>query len=304
MKTVSKIYLFITSLFFLFSPFSLGLVIIYFEDTNLEEYGSGLIVNLVLLLILGTVIAFNISKKKLAVPNQFEIKLLLFGLLSNIVIYFYVFQNSLNIDYFMTIYFTIILVLLLYLLIIDRTNLNYELWIFAILFFIVDFIHYQYISSHDMINQIDYINANFIQRIFYYSVPLATLTLFVAKIRNYKVIDTYAYVFITVTALITLVFVQGIDVEDKFVLTLNLLIPFIIITDFIISIIYKRFNVYKITFYIRMGTIIMLIYIYDGVLYFVMNSYSDHNMYEMVMIIYIVLICNIIEFLVPNKKIS
>lgn len=301
MKTTSKIYLFITSLFFIFSPFSLGLSVIYFEDSSLSEHISGLIMNVGLLIILGTTVAILISKKKLAPPSKFEIRLLIFGILSNIVIYFYVFQNSLSIDNFMTIYFTIILVLFLYMLVIDRHKYNYELWIFAILFLIVDFIHFEYISDHIEILPENYIDANFIQRIFFITVPVTTLAIYSWKIKQYKIMDYFSYVFIGLALLITLIFVESINGSDKFILTLNLLIPFVIIVDFIVSIIYKKFSIFKITFYIRVLSIILLIYIYDGIHYFVMDSYSDHNLIELVMIIYVAIVCNLIEYLVPKK---
>ena len=303
MKNASRIYLFITSLFFMFSPFSLGIVEIYFEDTSMKDHISGIIVNLALVLILVTVLGIVIKKEKLKVPNEFEIKLLIFGLLSNIVIYFYAFQNSLEIERFITIYFTIIMVLILYYFIIDRKRLNYELWIFAILFLIVDFIHFEYIFRDYGGGSYfpHYIQANFGHRLLFYSVPLATLALFISKIKNYKIMDWFSYVFIGLTILISLVFIQGIDIEDKLILTFNLILPFVFVIDIIISIIYKNFKIYKITFYVRMGTIILLIYIYNGISYFVVSSYSDHNLIELVMITYVVIICNLIEYLVPKK---
>ena len=306
MKHAFRIYLFITSLFFMFSPFSLGIVEIYFEDTTLKDHISGLIVNMVLVFILAIVLGILMKNKKLKIPNRFENKLLIFGLLSNIVIYFYTFQNSLNIERFITIYFTIVLVLILYYFIIDRKKLNYERWIFAILFLMVDFIHFEYIFRDFGGGSYfpHYIQANFAHRLLFYTVPTATLTLFITKIRKYDVMDWFSYVFIGLTILISLVFIQGIDIEDKLILTFNLIIPFVIVIDIIISIIYKNFKIYKLTFYIRMGTIILLIYIYNGINYFVMNSYSDHNLIELIMITYIVIICNLIEYLVPKKIID
>ena len=83
----------------------------------------------VLLLILGITIAILITNKRLSSPTRLEMKFLLFGFLSNIVIFFYAFQNALNIEEFVTIYFTMILVLLLYMLMVDRKKINYEILI-------------------------------------------------------------------------------------------------------------------------------------------------------------------------------
>ncbi len=298
MKKTSKLYLFFTSLFFLFSPFSLGLTYIYFDDAEEFLEINGLIINIVLILILGTVMGILIFKEKLNMPNKEEIKYLIFGLLSNVVMYFYVFQDPLNIEKFMTIYFAMILILLLYMLIIDYKKLNYELWIIAVFFFVVDFIHYEYIGSHnsDIFRNVD---VNFIQRVFYSFVPLVALTLYISKIIKYKIIDTFAIIIFAIAILVSTIYL-GIESDSKFILTLNLLIPFVIITDFILSIIYKRFNMYKIPFYIRMVTIILLIFIYYGEDYFIMSSYSGHGLYELIMITYVVIICNFIEFLIPK----
>jgi len=309
MKQISKLYLFFTSLFFLFSPFSLGLVFIYFEDTNISYESAGMFINIVLVLILVTIIGALYYKEKIEMPKKEELKYLIFGLLSNVIMYFYVFQEYLNIEKFMTIYFTIIIVLLLFMLIIDHKKLNYELWILAVLFFIVDFIHFEYIFYNwnellsDTLNEANHIAATFIQRVFFSIVPLAVLALFIVKIKLYKVIDTFAIIIIAI-AVLTLSIYFGVDTEGKFLLTLNLIIPFVIVTDFIISKIYKRFNLYKIPFYIRMITIIILLYIYHGEDYFIMDSYSDHGLYELIMITYVVVICNLIEFLIPKQPIA
>jgi len=65
MKISSKLYLFFTSLMFLFVPLSIGLSSIYFELNNDNIYLLGLLVNIILLLILSGVIAALICKKKL-----------------------------------------------------------------------------------------------------------------------------------------------------------------------------------------------------------------------------------------------
>jgi len=301
MKGKSKIYLFLTSLFFMFAPFSLGLTVIYFEDTLLIEWASGLIVNVSLWIILGIVIGILIKKKRILQPSKLELKLLLFGILSNVILYFYTFQNSLKIDHFITIYFSMILMLLLYQVIIDHKKFNYELWIIALLFFSIDIIHFNFVSSHNDLLETDYIDANFIQRLMYISIPLTTLALFITKIKKYKVMDYFTYTFIGIVILMPLVYFDRIETDNKFILTLNLLIPFVIVTDIIVSIIYKKFNVYKITFYIRMSTIAILIYIYEDTHYFVKSTYSNINLAELVFITYVIIICNLFEYLIPKK---
>jgi len=84
-------------------------------------------------------------------------------------------------------------------------------------------------------------------------------------------------------------------------LTLNLILPFVIIADFITMLIYKRFNILKVPFYIRLYTIMILMIYYaeEGLLQ--SKTYSNEGLYEMVAILYVALICNLIIFLIPKK---
>lgn len=299
MKTTSKLYLFFTSLMFLFAPLSLGLTAIYFEINNDEMYLPGLLVNVILLLILALIISLLIKNKKLEIPNAIERKILLFGFLSNVVIYFYVFQNSLVIEKFITIYITLVLILLLYYFIISKRPIIYELWIFGIWFLIMDTIHYQFVWTEGYYNQ--YVEVNFLQHIFYLTIPLLTFSIFIYEIFKYKVLDVFTKIAIVIVLLSTVIIFESVDMDSKYMLTLNLILPFVIIADFITMLIYKRFNILKVPFYIRLYTIMLLMIYYaeEGLLQ--PKTYSNENLYEMVTILYVALICNLIIFLIPKK---
>ena len=141
MNTSLKQYLFFTSLMFLFAPLSLGLTTIYYKTRY--THIQGLSINLSLIAILVLIMFLLKQRGKLAFPNFLEMKYLLFGLLSNVIIFFYVFQNSLNIEKEMTIYLIILLILLLFFFIINKKIIIKELWIFSIWFLVIDTIHYQ-----------------------------------------------------------------------------------------------------------------------------------------------------------------
>ncbi len=304
MKTSSKLYLFFTSLMFLFAPLSIGLAAIYFEIDNDEIHLPGLLVNVILLLILVGIIGALIYKKKLLMPNLLEKKFLLFGLLSNVVMYFYVFQNSLVIEEFITVYITVVLILLLYFVIISKKPIIYELWILGVWFFIMDTIHYQFIYRTGSYYDYEIIDVNFLQHIFYLTIPLLALGLFAYHMYKYKVIDIFTSISIGILLLVTLLFFEGIDMESKFMLTLNLILPFVILTDFITMLIYKRFNILKIPFYLRLYTLLVLVIYYAEEGLFQSTTYSYEGLWEMVAIIYVALICNLIILLLPHKGVS
>lgn len=303
MKTSSKLYLFFTSLMFLFAPLSIGLAAIYFEFDEDKIHLPGLLVNVILLLILVGVIGALIKKKKLLMPNLLEKKYLLFGLLSNIVMYFYVFQYSLVIEEFISVYITVVLILLLYFVIISKKPIIYELWILGIWFFILDTIHYQFIYSttdFPLIGSI--VDVNFFQHIFYLTIPLLALGLFLYHMYKYKVIDVFTSIASVILVLTIVVFFEGIDMQSKYMLTLNLVLPFVILTDLITMLIYKRFNTLKIPFYMRLYTLLVLIIYYGEEGLFQSNTYSRQGLYEMVAIIYVAIVCNLIVYLLPHKE--
>ena len=92
--------------------------------------------------------------------------------------------------------------------------------------------------------------------------------------------------------------------ETKFMLTLNLILPFVILVDFITMLIYKRFNTLKIPFYMRLYTLFILIIYYGEEGIFQSTTYSHEGLWEMVAIIYVALICNLIVLLLPHKEVS
>jgi hypothetical protein len=302
MKHSSKIYLFFTSLLFLFAPLSLGLASIYFPDSEDNIHLQGIVINLGLLAILALIMFLLKVRKKLSYPNVSEMKYLLFGFISNIIIFFYVFQNSLNIEKEMTVYLIILIILLLYFFIIDKKTIIKELWIFSVWFLVVDTIHYQVYFQERYLFPVTEVESGFLLTTFYLSIPILALVLYVYNMKKYKVIDTFTVISIGIVSLTLLLFFNVVDMNSEFIMTINLILPFVLITDFITMLIYKRFNPLKITFYLRLYTIMVLIFIYSESDYFIQTSFIHERLYEMVGIIYVAIIANFIVFLFPAKE--
>lgn len=304
MGKVLKIYLFFTSLFFLLPSFSRGIAEIYFEPNFDDEAWIGLVINIVLIGIVALIIFALIKKDKIPALKIADFKYLGFGLVSNVIIFFYTYQRQLDIEQVMTIYLAVIFISIAYMFIIDKKKFNYEIWILALLYFAVDLIHFEYLRYTLNNNPYPYHMNAFFTRIFYYIIPLVTIILTVIKIRTYKVIDTFTIIFITITTLMILVNFEAFESESKFILTLLLVAPFVIIIDFIVSAIYKKFTLYKVAFYLRVGTIFLTILMYSETDYFTQQTaqFMHHDFYEMIMFIYIVIIANLIEYLIPKKK--
>jgi len=136
----SKLYQILGYLEFIFVPFIAGLVIV-FRDMNANDVEIyTLVINLVVTLVLSIILSLA-SGKGLPALTKLDLKYLLFGFLGNIIIYFYTFQNALEIEKFVTIYIVILLILVCKYLIFDRTFRHKELWISMLVFFIVDIIN-------------------------------------------------------------------------------------------------------------------------------------------------------------------
>ena len=241
MKSSSRLYLFFTSLLFLFPPLSLGLAGIYFNSSYNTMHIPGLLINIGLIAILILIIILLIHRKELNLPNLADKKFLLFGILSNIIIFFYVFQESLNITKEMTIYLIVIAILLLYFFIIDKKTVIKELWILSIWFFVIDTIHFNYIYAGWGYSTNE-ISTNFFITLLYISIPILGVGLYIYEIIKYKIIDVFTIISIGLVSLTLLLFGDLVVMNSQFILTLNLILPFVIITDFVTMLIYKKFN--------------------------------------------------------------
>lgn len=304
MKASSRLYLFFTSLLFLFPPLALGLASIYFAVSYDTVHFPGLMINIGLIVILGLIMFLLIERRQLKFPSFNDRKFLLFGILSNIVIFFYTFQQSLDIERLMTIYLIMIVILFLYFIIINKKPIIKELWILSIWFLLVDTLHYRYWYVGEYGQMWDYTSATPLLVIFYSTIPLLGLGLYVYEIKKYKIIDIFSIISIGLVSLTLLLFGDVVVMNSEFIMTINLIIPFVIITDFVTMLIYKRFNPLKVAFYIRLYTIMVFIFIYSEQQYFSSSTFSSKELYEMVGIIYAAIVCNLIVYLIPKKEVK
>ena len=120
MKKQSRLYYILSYVFFILPPFIWGLVELYREQNYDTVHITSLIINILVYVVLVVVIALLVYKKKMHIPTQEERKYLLFGFIGNIVIYFYTFQNLMNIDNIVTIYLVLMIILVVYYFLIQK----------------------------------------------------------------------------------------------------------------------------------------------------------------------------------------
>lgn len=301
----SKLYLFFTSLMFLFAPLSAGISFIYFDGYEDFTHFQGLVINLVFIAIMALAIYILKERKVLALPNIKESKHLLFGLLSNILIYFYVFQYSLEIQRLMSIYLVVFLILILYFFIIDKKTIIKELWILNIWLLFMDTLHYQSFYNNVPASYMLGDVGSFFVVLLYFSIPLVGLGLYIYNMIGYKVIDTFTLIAIGIVSISTLSFFDVILEDYRFIATLYLILPFVILSDLITMLIYKRFNPLKIAFYIRLYAIFGFILFYAQSGYFKngVAGFAHETLFEMIGIIYVAIIANLIVFLFKKNNV-
>ncbi len=263
MKKVNKMYYILTYMFFLYPPFIWGLVSIYSNSVSSDDHIATLYINLILLLVLIAAIAGAIYFDKLHVPTQTEQKYLLFGLIGNIVMYFYTFQNALNISNFVTVYLLLIVVLGVFTLLISKTIKPLELWILLPLFIAIDYIHLAITGC----GWTDYNCGNVsnsgetIIIILYFVMLISIFLYYIKQIVQYQLIDPFKLIHGLLGIIIIIMFQNIMDLStsaENLLMTLLIALAFLLIVDFIVSIVNKTYTHRMTLFYIRTLTLIAI----------------------------------------------
>ena len=296
MKKIEKIYFILTYMFFIYPPFIFGLVAIYQKNDAMKEHITSLIVNIILLVVIALVCGSLIIAKKLHIPNNLEIKFLLFGFTGNIVMYFYTFQNMMKIDNIVTIYLVLLIVLSVDYLLISRKFRVKELWILLTLFLVVDYAHLLITGCGfteswecDINHAYDWLAT------FMYSIVLITIVgYYVYRVYSYKLYDVFKILNIIFVIILAIIFQNEYYMEGDFMLTVSILLPFFLIVDFIVAIVNKTYTHKMLLFYIRSLTV-LLVFSVVGMNYFFSGNVDVNMLIIMVVATYSSLAINILK---------
>ena len=126
---------------FLVPAFIYLILITFSNDLVYTIESMTLLINLIFLVLLLIFICVLILVHKLKIPTEKDRSEIIFGIIGNIVVYFYIFQNQFNISNVVTVYLVVLLVMVLHwVLISHQFNFN-ELWVLLVIFIIVDFLN-------------------------------------------------------------------------------------------------------------------------------------------------------------------
>ena len=195
MKQHKELYKILSYVFFILPPFICGLVMIYSGEQNETPQIISLFINIFIYIILSTTLYFLIKKNKLSLPTLEDKKHLLFGFIGNITVYFYTFQDSMNIDNIITIYLVLLIILGVYYFLFSRTFKPLELWILVPSFLIIDTIHFIYTGCGFNDGYMCFPSStNIFLYIIYFILVLLILGMYIYKILELKPSSIFKYI--------------------------------------------------------------------------------------------------------------
>jgi ribosomal protein S18 acetylase RimI-like enzyme len=266
MKALRQVYYIFSYVLFILPPFILGFVALYVENQDARYHVITLFVNLFILLGLGLAATIWMKFGNLHVPSKLELKYLLFGLVGNIVVYFYTFQGDMNLDNIVTIYLILLIVLAVRYYLITKKIEVWELWILLPIFLFIDTMHLLITGCGIMNNDGSLVNDfcrpnpadKWILYILYTMVLISTIGYYAYKIYQYK---RYTFFGITHMALILFIAVYAqefVTINEKLMGTVSIIAGFLVILDFIVSFVNKSYTHRQLLFYLRTGTFLVL----------------------------------------------
>ncbi|AIO18400.1 Acetyltransferase (GNAT) family protein [Candidatus Izimaplasma bacterium HR1] len=297
MKKKNNIYLILTYLFFIYPPFIWGLVLIYQEGNYGEEHIVSLWINLILIAVIAAICVLLIYKNKIHKPKGNEIKHLIFGLIGNIVVYFYTFQNLMKIDDYISIYLILLIVLGVHYLLISRKIVAKELWLLMPIFLALDLIHLIGTGCGFTDGWQCYQSANTVFQYIIYSIMiLVSLGYYAYRLYLLRQWDILKYITLALIIALSIVFQNEDWMEEKLSLTLMIALPFFTIVDFIITIVNKRYTHKMLFHYLRLYAI-FVIFSFMGAFDFFYGEANFDMLALMVTIAYISLFIIIFRYL-------
>ena len=256
----SRIYYVFSYMFFVYPPFILGVVNIYWPNIDYQHVTSSL-VNIFVVLVITGIVSMQIKTNRLHVPSRQEINYLLFGLLGNVIVFIYTFQYSLEIQNIVSVYILLLIILGFNYILITRKLIPKELWVILPVFAVFDYLvlalrgcGWEFLS---------YCNANTTYDSML-GILMNLIILFVVFYYAYRIMLYKLFDFFKIANIVLVLFLSYSAANDFFggselILTLTILYPFLIVVDFVIKIVNKRYSHLMLLFYIRTFLIFLLL---------------------------------------------
>lgn len=306
MKKASKLYYVFTYMFFLYPPFIWGIASIYENAYDMSTHVMVLIVNLILIAVLGIVFGVLIKKEKIDMPNALEKRNLLFGLISNVIVYFYTFQNNLHIQNFVNTYWVLLMVLVVHYLLISKEIKAKELWILLPIFLVIDYVHY-FIAGCGW-GEWSCPNVSKLRELLavglYLSGAIAIYIYYIREMISYRVMSVFRWITTSLAGISGILFLFIYDLSynlERFLQTILIVLAFLVIVDFIVSIVNKTYKHKMVFYYIRLIVLLIIAILFGSSNIFKRPGVETDLMAIMVVATYVSLGIIILSVLLGEK---
>ena len=294
----SKLSMIFASVFIMIPPLALGLMSIY-ERHNMSSSSQSILYDGILLMIAAFVYIGIIMSGEKKILDHKGIKWILFGITSHIIIFLFIFQSQLNIEEFIDVYVTTLGLMTLYFLLIDRRKVNIELLLFAIVYLSFYKFHIFFVFDTTYSGVIEHPIIPWWTYAFYlYIIPIFTVSVYAIKMVNLKVNDPFIYIFILLSVFSLMILSEYTD--QRTLLTIYLIMPFVIIIDFVVSKVNKRSNPMKLPFYLRLIVLDIFVVIFKSS-YSYREVFIRETLYMYTFMMIATLLISVIEHFIKEK---
>lgn len=296
------VYYIMTYVMYLYPPFVMFMIMINFEDMSDQMMWTiGFLSNLFFVLITIVILYLLAVKKKIPKIEKDEKHHMIFGLIGNLIIFLYVYQNQMNIEKYVSVFSLVLLLVLAYRYLISNQISFKEIFVFSIVFGVVDYIIIIF-SGNTLFHATNtFTEAQSVAFQILFSLAL----LFTVIWYGYQLIKHHQwsllrYVMISLIGISLILYYVNVMME--IVWTIAVLAIFSWLIDIILKVIHKVFKLKDLVYYARVLIVsIVFIMIKDLELY----RFNDFNLEQMFLLIAIFYVTAFSDILmtIANKKV-
>lgn len=256
---LKRYYVIMSYLAFIFSPFIYGVVAIFHRSNYyISSEVLTIYVNYGVVLALGIVTFLFAYFDLINKPSKTDLMHVIFGLLGNLLVILYIFQDYLQIDQIVTIYAVLMIVLALHSLLISHKIQAKELWVLLIVFSIIDYL--RFILTGCTFSDRNHCTIDYSLELILVMMNIAAVvTIFcvtVYKLIKLRTIDLWKGIHVVLVGVLSILYVFGVSPfgSSRFLQLLLLLVPFFVIVDYVISLVNRTYKTQTTVFYLRTFT--------------------------------------------------
>lgn len=297
------IYYIMTYIMYLYPPFIFFMVVINFEDmSDTHQWIVGLATNVVFVIITTGVLYLLAIKGRIPKIEKDEKNHFIFGYIGNIVMFLYTYQYLMGIERIVSVFTLVLLLVLAYKYLISSKITFREVFIFSIIFGVLDSIIIITTGNTLFSETSSFSNAqSIIFQILFILSLLFSIGFYGLKLYKNHLWTTLRYVFV-VFLLLFLIVLYIDDSQEKIFATFLILAFFTWIIDIILRLIHKEFKVIDLVFYARIILLTVVIMLVHEMEIYRLPEFKIGQMGLLIGIFYVSAFSDVLMHLSPVKQ--